>query len=170
MKTIRQLLKQPGFFNVNPARIKPMPFAGKYPTRWGVAFFKGQNLEKEIYLMKPNGMTPRIVRKKSQIWDGTLCLCEFDRGGVIRFLMRPTPRTSFSVQSCHALLCGVYYPWHQTAGDFFQPWYFPVFYKRMMFRNHSWNIYCPYEQMNTPEFTQKLRDYRSWLSKQNPWK
>jgi len=159
MKTFDQLIKFKTW-EIDLYRTKIMPFPGKYPTRWRVSFYAGIKCV-HTHVCKPNSLQQQIALNLAKKL-GAIDLMEFDRGGVIRRCYRATPRKTFEVQWTHPTLTYAYYPWSPT-GEFFSPWWGPIYHKRMRFEGRDFFVYSPYQTMLDAGNVERLREYRRWL-------
>jgi hypothetical protein len=174
-----RLTKKPGFWQVDIKRTRPMPFPGRFPTRWHLAFY-GQDGKTLVwkYQGKPDPQLFSKVYKIGSKQRGWMFLAEYDRGGAFRHTWQGCPRGSWSVGNINSMLSHFYYPWYpggmeQVGNDFFYSWSHPCFPKQVMFGGKKFSVYSGIKKMNVmdnEEYVQRLRDYRAWLKKSNPWK
>lgn len=170
MRDLEKLYEDAGFWQINPVRMMVKPFPGKFPTRWRVRLCTSHGKWITDRVTKPNRDQMLRIIDRARHLDGVIELTEFDRLGAFRSLCRHTPREEFGIQKHAGSIAYFYYPWHQTS-DFFGPWYNQVFHKEMQMNKTHFFIYSPYEKMGVDEaLIQKLRDYKTWLRKANPWK
>lgn len=148
---------------VDKTRVNPMPFPGKYPTRW---MFTTENIfipgQKFTYLGKPSA---KAARRFYAICDkiggaGRYTFVEFDRGG-------PISASDGAAHGRHALaaigpLLTLYYPWAAMTHALL-PWATEyVYHKRISHKGHMISCYSPYKNMDA-EHQDKLRTFRQWL-------
>lgn len=170
MLNLEMLKKKSNFWAVDASRKTPMPFPGRYPTRWRVQWTSRNGKVRGDILTKPNSGVARIWQRIYQDCPGTISLSEFDRGGAIRSSHGlGCPRNACPIQRICSCLCHFYYPCAETAGNFFSLWYVPVYPLTVIAYSQTFTIYTPYEDMNYTEGARKeeywglLMEYKAWL-------
>jgi hypothetical protein len=147
MRLLKDTYRNLEFWEVKQDRHLVLPFPGKFPTRWRITFTEG--LSSKLCFDRITKPDPLLIGKVMQMAkrQGYISFWEFDRGGPFRYGQRACPRRDFNVSKLAMVVGSFYYPWHGWAGDFFDPWRYPMFHKQMKFGLHNFFIYSPYERM-----------------------
>lgn len=152
---------------MDQARTKTAPFPGRYPTRWRI-LFHGKTTDWQV-ITKPNPLLINLIKRVARHAKGVLEIQEFDRAGVFRYVKANTPRKLIGVTGFNPVLIGRYYPWEGLVNmeEFFWNWQNPVYSKLIKLGKQSFFVYSSYEVMWNEAGFQRLRDYRTWLKRQN---
>lgn len=170
MKRIRSI-KSDAFWTVDTKRRNPMPFPGRYPTRWRIRFNPLYTGKAEDLITKPNRIAMLWAYKLLKR-NGIITLTEFDKGGAIRWCHRGCPRGNMGITALNNMLSRIYYPWSTTAENFFAPWHHPLYPLRVRFKKKVMGIvYTPYSDMVYTEaeksgHTGLLREWKIWLRRE----
>lgn len=157
---------------VNKDRRNPLPFPGRYPTRWKIVIHEPVNplecigeTKKTRYIGKPSlRMGLKFLKKMAMIPNGAYWFCEFDRGGVISRAGGPTGHGRFPLQEYNGTLIGFYYPW-SVVNEVCGPWRIQFLYPiRIHYKGQQSTLYSPYDNMlDEAAHGDKLGDFRQWL-------
>jgi hypothetical protein len=144
-----------------------MPFPGKFPTRWRIVLIDSKT-HKTLYdeITKPDPKRIALIDR----WVHTgrnkhLILIEFDRGGAIRYCYSRLPAQLMLVQSWNMAVSYIYYPWHDSDGEFFKPWRTPLYATWLQGIKQGFFFYCPWEYTKSESQFAQIREYKSWLRK-----
>jgi hypothetical protein len=175
MKAFNQIIKPAEFWTPDLNRTKPQPFPGRFPTRWSLLFYevtkRGNYKIAWQYVGKPNSaLVNRIWPFLSK--HGSMLLVEFDKGGAFKQTWKNCPRGEFTTQTLNHTLSAFYYPWQPDAVGvaFFAHWAKPGTGSRgIEFGKRRFFVYSPYPKMDDLAGIERLRIYRQWLRRVNPW-
>jgi hypothetical protein len=170
MQNLHKIYNAPAFWMASNARTKVKPFPGKFPTRWRIACYKGEEKMFELTTKPDQKAIDRVARLCKQGWE--MVAAEFDLGGAFRCArVANSKKTPLVVRYWSPAVAYFYYPWSITSAEFFGPWRTPLFHKEICIGRRKFFIFSPNQhQMAGEANIERVREYKNWLNKTKPWK